>query len=94
MDKKTGKALVEFYNIPAKAAYYHGEGNWYWNLEQFPGAYFDANGYVAFQTESDYLQCNYLTIGPRNTGVRGKNSGISLADIPGYQKLNPAPCSL
>ena len=94
MREKTGKALAEFYKIPVKAAYYHNEGNWYWNLEQFPGAYFDDNGCVVFQTEKDYAHCVYLTIGPRNTGVRGKNVGIGIADIPGYQKLNPPPSSL
>jgi hypothetical protein len=92
--KKTGRALANFYRIPVKSAYYHVDGNWYWNLKEFPGAYFDANGYVVFQTKSDYFGCVYLTIGPENTGVRSKNVGMGIADIPGYQTLNPPPSSL
>ncbi len=92
--KKDGKALAEFYKIPVRAAYYHLDGNWYWNLTQFPGAYFDANGCVVFDTEQDYLRCVWLTIGPQNTGVRGKDAGMSIADIPGYQKLDPPPVAI
>ena len=89
--KTTGRTLARFYGLPVKAAHYHNDGNWYWNLHEFPAAYFDANGCVIFQSEEDYLQCVYLTVGPANTGVRGKDAGISIADIPGYQKLDPAP---
>lgn len=94
MKKKTGTTLAEFYKIPVKSASYHNNGNWFWNLERFPGAFFDDNGYVLFQTERDYAECVYLSIGPRNTGVRGKDAGMSIADIPGYQKLEPPPSSL
>jgi hypothetical protein len=92
--KKTGKSLADFYKMNVKDAYYHDEGNWYWNLKQFPGAYFDADGCVVFLTESDYRKCVYLTIGPRNTGVRNKNVGMSIQDIEGYKKLDPRPISL
>jgi hypothetical protein len=88
------KALAEFYKIGVQNAYCHKEGNWYWNLERFPGAYFDADGCVVFRTEKDYRECVYLSIGPRNTGVRDKNVGMGISDIPGYRKLNPPPSSL
>jgi hypothetical protein len=42
--KKTGKSLAWFYQLGVRRAYYHKDGNWYWNLEQFPGAYFDGQG--------------------------------------------------
>ncbi len=87
-------ALAEFYNIPVKAASYHDEGNWFWNLQQFPGAYFDAKGCVVFQTQHDYMRCVYLQIYARNTGVRREDVGMSIADIPGYQRLDPPPASL
>jgi hypothetical protein len=93
MKKTTGTDLAGFYKIPVKQAHYHNNGNWFWNLKRFPGAYFDDFGYIVFQTEDDYAQCVYLSIGPRNTGIRGKNSGMSIADIPGYQKLEPPPKS-
>jgi len=90
--KTMGKALLEHYKLPARSAHYHVNGRWYWNLEKFPGVYFDATGYLIFLTKRDYSECEYLRIGPVNTGVRNKAAGI--AGIPGYVKLDPAPSSL
>jgi len=92
--KITGKRLASFYKIDVRSAYYHNNGNWYWNLQEFPGAYFDSGGCVVFQTEKDFLECVYLSVGPRNTGVRGKNAGMGISDIPGYRKLEPRPNTL
>jgi hypothetical protein len=36
--KKTGKSLARFYQLSVRSAYYHKDRDWYWNLEQFPGA--------------------------------------------------------
>jgi hypothetical protein len=44
--------------------------------------------------KKDYRECVYLSIGPRNTGVRSKKVGIGISDIPGYRKLDPPPESL
>ena len=88
---KTGKSLAMHYGLAVKSAYAHNDGNWFWNLKEFPGAYFDGDGCVVFQTEADYCACVYLTIGPRNTGVRRKNLGVGIADVPGYRKLSPPP---
>ena len=88
---KPGRFLARQYGISVRSAYAHNEGNWYWNLTDFPGAYFDAEGCVVFQTEREYHDCVYLSIGPRNTWVRDKAVGMSISDIPGYRKLNPAP---
>ena len=92
----TARALAKFYKIDVRSAHYHDEGNWYWNLQQFPGAYFDPNGCKVFETEEDYRFCGrlHLSIGPRNTGIRHKNVGMSLSDVPGYKKLSPTPGSL
>ena len=92
----TARSLAEFYKIKAQSAYYHNEGNWYWNLKQFPGVYFDTDGCVVFETEEEYLFCGllHLSIGPRNTGVRFKNAGMSISNIPRYRKLDPPPGSL
>ena len=38
--RKTAKALAKFYKLRVRSAHYHNEGNWYWNLKRFPGAYF------------------------------------------------------
>ena len=89
---ESGKALARRYNIRVKDAYAHTDGNWYWNLNEFPGAYFDAGGVVVFPTEGEYRGCVYLAIGPRNTWVRNKEVGMSISDIPGYRNLDPPPC--
>lgn len=85
--KTTGKALAEHYKLNARSAHYHVSGRWYWTLEKFPGVYFDANGYLLFLTKRDYSGCEYLRIGPVNTGVRNKEAGIS--GIPGYVRRDP-----
>lgn len=89
--KKTGRKLAALYKIPVRSAYYHDEGHWYWNLSDFPAAYFDANGYVIFQNEGEYLDNPYLSISSKNTNVRNKRT---IADMPGYRKLDPPPVSL
>lgn len=91
--KTTGTSLAKIYKIHVQSAPYHNNGNWYWNLKRFPGAFFDAYGVVVFETEKDYHGCVYLTIGPRNTGVRNKNVGMGISDMPGYQELDPPPIS-
>ena len=91
---KPGKVLSRRYGIAVADAYSHIDGNWFWNLNEFPGAYFDAQGVIVFQTEGEYVGCVYLSIGPRNTGVRNKDAGMSISDIPGYRKLDPPPCNL
>ena len=88
---KSGKLLACRYGIHVADAYSHAEGNWFWNLKNFPGAYFDREGVKIFETEDEYYQCVYLSIGPRNTGVRNKEVGMGIADIPGYRKLDPPP---
>jgi hypothetical protein len=46
---KKGRDLAKYYNLDVRSAHSHDEGNWYWNLSEFPGAYFDADGCVVFQ---------------------------------------------
>ena len=56
--KMTGKSLAKFYKMhDVRSAYYHGEGNWWWNLTEFPGVLFGPFGCVIFQTEEDYRHC-------------------------------------
>ncbi len=90
--KKNGQALLGHYKLGARRAHYNATGCRYWSLEQFPGVYFDASGYILFSTEKDYSECPYLQIGPVSTRVRDKEAGIS--GIPGYVRLDPAPGSL
>jgi 5-methylcytosine-specific restriction enzyme A len=58
----SGKHLNELWSVGAKHALYREDGKWYHNLKEFPGALFDANGYVIFETEKNYLESPYLQI--------------------------------
>lgn len=58
----TGKYLNDLWDVGAKHALYREDGKWYHQLLEFPGALFDANGYVVFETEKDYLESPYLQI--------------------------------
>jgi hypothetical protein len=79
----TGKQLNEEWKVGAKHALYRETGNWFQLLKRFPGALFDANGYILFETRREYEQCEALQIG-RELGVpRG------IASIPGYIRMTP-----
>ncbi len=80
----TGKKLNEKWGVNARHALYREDGRWYHILERFPGALFDAHGYVVFQTESEFRSCSYLMIGDE-VNVKGE-SGISA--IPGYVRTS------
>ncbi len=59
----TGKYINDLWGVGAKHALYREDGKWYHQLTEFPGAFFDANGYVIFETENDFLESPYLQIG-------------------------------
>jgi 5-methylcytosine-specific restriction protein A len=65
----TGKSLNRKWNVNARHALYHREGTWYHVLTEFPGAYFDPEGYILFKTEADYLNCRDIEIG-RHANIR------------------------
>jgi len=78
----SGYHLNEEWNVGARHALFHKEGTFYMLLERFPVALFDTNGYLLFQTEEEYLSCQYLEIDER-VNVRG---GISA--VPGYVQVH------
>ena len=57
-----GKYLNDLWGVGAKHALYREDGMWYHQLKDFPGALFDANGYIIFDTKDDYLGSPYLQI--------------------------------
>lgn len=73
-----GKRLNEEWGVYAKHALYRENGTWYHNLKRFPGALFDAQGYIVFPTELDYRECKHLQIGKQLSIPHG------IAKIPGY----------
>jgi 5-methylcytosine-specific restriction enzyme A len=76
----TGRMLNRKWGVNAQHALYRENGSWYHVLERFPGALFDAHGYIVFQTEREFLNCSYLSIGVEVHVSHPK--GISA--IPGY----------
>jgi hypothetical protein len=55
LDGVTGKHLNSEWNVGAKHALYHKYGRWYHQLRHFPGALFDLNGYVLFDSRESFL---------------------------------------
>ncbi|MBI5101853.1 MAG: hypothetical protein HZB33_08490 [Nitrospirae bacterium] len=81
--RETGRTLNRKWGVNAQHALYRENGRWYHVLDRFPGALFDANGYVVFQTEHDFKACAYLSIGEE---VNVKHfRGIS--EMPGYVRV-------
>jgi hypothetical protein len=60
---KTGRILNREWGVDAEHALYREDGTWYHVLERFPGALFDAHGYILFPTEDDYKNCSGISIG-------------------------------
>ena len=52
--RPSGKRLNEEWKVGALHALYRKDGTWYNLLERFPGALFDSNGYILFDTRTDF----------------------------------------
>lgn len=78
----SGKMLNEKWKVGAKHALYHREGCWYNNLEHFPGALFDPNGYVIFKTREEYQKSRHLRV------TQETNIPNGISSIPGYVRMN------
>ena len=81
----TGKLLAQQYGLEVKHALYHKDGTFYEILTRFPAALFDKNGWVRFDTESEYVACKEL----RKTEKLNIPEGI--ATIPGYASFPDRP---
>ncbi len=58
----SGKLLAQRWKLDVKHALYRKTGDWYHQLERFPGALLDENGYVIFETADAYRSCPALRI--------------------------------
>ena len=56
MHRTTGKQLARTAKLPVAHALYRLTGDWYHLLERFPGALFDAKGYILFDDERAYAE--------------------------------------
>lgn len=74
----TGRQLNSEWEVGARHALYHHEGRWYHQLRRFPGALFDYNGYLLFDTEEAFRHNSHLNITQDVHVPRG------IASVPGY----------
>ena len=81
----TGNFLNHKYKVGAVQARYRENGVWYHPLDKFPGALFDAGGYVVFSNEADYEGCAEVKKGPDPNHIHIKG-GIS--SLPFYVPLD------
>jgi len=77
----SSKYLAQLWGVNAAHSLYHKDGTCYDLLERFPGALFDANGYVLFPDKNDYRSCLYLRI------TQELNVPDGIASIPGYKRM-------
>ncbi|MBN1862396.1 MAG: hypothetical protein JW790_01985 [Dehalococcoidales bacterium] len=77
----SGKYLARQWRVNVVHALYHKDGSWYNHLRDFPGALFDPNGYVIFNTEREYRDCPYLQHGQELHAIGG------ISSIPGYRRV-------
>ncbi len=81
-NKISGKYLNSLWGVNAKHALFRRTGDWYHKLTEFPGALFDANGYVIFIDEEDFYDSPYLQI-KQNVHIPDL-----LENIPGYVRIS------
>jgi 5-methylcytosine-specific restriction protein A len=74
----SGRALNEQWGVGARDAKYHQPGTFFENLRAFPGALFDSNGYVLFETEDEYRRTPGLSHGQKLNVRKG------ISSLPGY----------
>jgi hypothetical protein len=79
MTTPIGRALNKKLNLGVEHALYHKPGKFYESLRKFPGALFDSDGYVVFETSQAYKSCPQLRHGKK---VNVNGTGIS--SISGY----------
>lgn len=61
----SGARLQRGWKIPARQVRYHKDGTWYMPLKMFPGALCDPDGYVLFESKSEYESSGHLRFGKR-----------------------------
>ena len=70
------RRLNQELGLGAKHALYRRGRKWYRHLERFPGVLFDQQGYVRFETETEYRNCRQLQHGIE-LNVTGRVSSIA-----------------
>jgi hypothetical protein len=76
----SGRKLNKEWGVGALHALYNKDGSWYHKLAQFPGALFDPNGYVLFETREAYENCFGLAFGTTDS----VHIPSTIEQLPGY----------
>ena len=88
MEKLNAEVLIERWGVPVAQGRYSVKGKFYEDLTKFPGALFHPSGYVIFETEEEYLNCDRLSRSRRKNGtyaVNVPNPGIE--SFPQYKLM-------
>jgi len=81
MPAPVGMRLNEQWQIGAVQSFFSKFGTWFHRPIDFPAALCDPNGFVKFETEIEFLNCDGIKVG-KETNVR---KGISR--LPGYVRV-------
>lgn len=84
MPRVTARILCAEWGVKVQHALYREDGTWYHVLKRFPGALFDAHGYVMFETEEDYKRCPGALIGTEKNWM---NVPAGIASLSSYCKV-------
>ena len=84
----TGRELNQRWEVGARHALHRKDGTWYHRLERFPGALFDAHGYLLFETARDLETCPGISIGKEKNWLHVSDG---IATVPGYIRVKLPP---
>ena len=69
------------WKVGARHGAYHVDGTFFEHLQRFPGALFDAHGYVLFLTQETYENYSQLHLGQKINVPNG------ISNLPGYVRV-------
>jgi 5-methylcytosine-specific restriction protein A len=88
MDREIGPRLNEMWRVGAEHPLYRENGTWYHLLERFPGALFDAHGYIKFDTSQAF---NEFRSRPGVTGRKAVAIKAGISSQPDYVRVSEPP---
>jgi len=80
----SGRRLNREWKVGASHSLYHRLGKWYHVLERFPGALFDPNGYVRFETREDLLRCAEVSV------TQHMHVPLGISQMQSYVRMMPS----
>jgi hypothetical protein len=83
-DNVQAKDLAARWGLKVRHALYRKTGNWYHQLNRFPGALLDADGYVIFESEQAFRACPQLQVKKQVSAPKG------IKAIPSYVYVSSA----